>query len=499
MVVGALFCRQIAWLDAAAQGMLTPVFIFSMLFITFCRVDARRIRFSWMHLWLLFFQIVASVGVYYSLAYFDIVVAQGAMICILAPVAMAAVVIGGMLGANLETMAAYSLLCNIAIALYAPLLLHAFGNGECTMAQILQKVSPLLIAPFVAGQFCRFCLRRVSDWVSAHGYLSFYIWLLSLIVIIGRTTCFLLDQTQASLSTEIILALVALITINKSKYLYALTVARLLLCLVSDTFLVSTLPISANLGVNGIGYSNIIVNALLLAVSLMLLAKESIKVFAKAKLDFAWTKEFVKIGGISGVESLVRNVAYMVMISRMVNFVGEQGTYWVANNFIWGWLLLPVLQLGELIKQETAADKENVRKNTLGYFGITAIVSVLWCASIPLWKPFMTNVLQFTDVDKLFELVLVLLGFYVLYAIQNVFDSVFYGLGKTNYMLFESVVTNTIYYGIAFVLYATGVWTPTLIGIALLFGIGNAFDSIVSLGAFAFLLKKEKINILNVE
>ena len=211
MVVGALFCRQIAWLDAAAQGLLTPVFIFSMLFITFCRVDARRIRFSWMHLWLLLFQIVASVGVYYSLAHFDIVVAQGAMICILAPVAMAAVVIGGMLGANLETMAAYSLLCNIAIALYAPLLLHAFGNGECTMAQILQKVSPLLIAPFVAGQFCRFCLRRVSDWVSAHGYLSFYIWLLSLIVIIGRTTCFLLDQTQASISTEIILALVALV------------------------------------------------------------------------------------------------------------------------------------------------------------------------------------------------------------------------------------------------------------------------------------------------
>lgn len=211
MVVGALFCRQIAWLDAVAQGMLTPVFIFSMLFITFCRVDARRIRFSWMHLWLLLFQIVASVGVYYSLAHFDIVVAQGAMICILAPVAMAAVVIGGMLGANLETMAAYSLLCNIAIALYAPLLLHAFGNGECTMAQILQKVSPLLIAPFVTGQFCRFYLRRVSDWVSAHGYLSFYIWLLSLIVIIGRTTCFLLDQTQASLSTEIILALVALV------------------------------------------------------------------------------------------------------------------------------------------------------------------------------------------------------------------------------------------------------------------------------------------------
>ena len=66
-------------------------------------------------------------------------------------------------------------------------------------------------------------------------------------------------------------------------------------------------------------------------------------------------------------------------------------------------------------------------------------------------------------------------------------------------MLFESVVTNTVYYGIAFILYVTGIWVPTLTGIALLFGIGNAFDSVVSLAAYAFLLKKEKINIPQVE
>jgi Na+-driven multidrug efflux pump len=294
-------------------------------------------------------------------------------------------------------------------------------------------------------------------------------------------------------------ALVALVIVNKSKYLYALTGARLVLCLVFDTFLVSTLPVSANLGVNGIGYSNIIVNALLLATSLVLLSKEEINVFGKNKLNFVWTKEFAKIGGISGIESLVRNVAYMVMIARMVNVVGEQGTYWVANNFIWGWLLLPVLQLGELIKQEVATDKENIRRNSLGYFGITGAISALWFASIPIWKPFMTYVLGFTDVDKLFDLVLLLVGFYVLYAFQNVFDSTFYGLGKTNYMLFQSVVTNAIYYGSAFILYFVNVWTPTLTGIALLFGIGNAFDSIVSLVAYAFLLRKEKINILKFE
>ena len=128
MVVGALFCRQIVWVDAALQGMLTPIFIFTMLFFTFCRVDARKIRFSWMHLWLLLFQIVGSVGVYFALSAMDVVLAQGAMICVLAPVAMATVVIGGMLGANVESMVAYSLLCNVAMESNSPRTLHYLNN-----------------------------------------------------------------------------------------------------------------------------------------------------------------------------------------------------------------------------------------------------------------------------------------------------------------------------------------------------------------------------------
>ena len=141
MVVGVLLCREVAWLESLLQGWLTPMFIFLMLFFTYCRVDARQIRLSWMHVWLLLFQMAGSVAIYYALAWWDVEVAQGAMICILTPVAMAAVVIGGMLGANVETMAAYSLLCNFVIALFAPLLLHEFGNGECDMWQILERVA----------------------------------------------------------------------------------------------------------------------------------------------------------------------------------------------------------------------------------------------------------------------------------------------------------------------------------------------------------------------
>lgn len=294
-------------------------------------------------------------------------------------------------------------------------------------------------------------------------------------------------------------ASVGLITLGKEKLVYILTGVKLVLCLFFDTFLVSTLKCSVNLGVNGIGISNIIVNFILFLVSIYLLYKNEINIFNKDKMDFKWMKEFLKLGGISGLESFVRNLAYMVMIARMVNVVGEQGTYWVANNFIWGWMLLPIIQLGELIKQETAVDPKATKNNTLGYFFITFIVVILWCVLIPTYKPFMKYILNFNEVDKLFELVMVLLGFYILYAIQNIFDCTFYGLGKTHYMLFESIVTNTIYYGTAFILWKCGTWEPTLIGIALLFGIGNAFDTIVSLGAYWFLLKKEHINILEID
>ena len=285
---------------------------------------------------------------------------------------------------------------------------------------------------------------------------------------------------------------VALISLGKDKFVYILTGVKLVLCLLSDTFLVSTLPCSANLGVNGIGYSNIIVNALLFVTVLIILEKQGYNILNKEKMYFAWAKDFAKIGGISGLESFVRNIAYMLMVSRMVNMVGEQGTYWVANNFIWGWMLLPITQLGELIKQETAKDEKAVKNNTIGYFTITGIICILWAVLIPTYKPFMQYVLCFDDIDKLFSLVMVLFGFYVLYAIQNVFDSTFYGRGKTNYMLFESVVTNTVYYGTFFVLYLTGVWTPTLLGIALMFGIGNAFDSLVSGVAYWYFLKKRE-------
>ncbi len=294
-------------------------------------------------------------------------------------------------------------------------------------------------------------------------------------------------------------AFVGLIVLGKDKLVYILTGTKLILCVVSDIFLISSLTVSANLGVNGIGVTNNIVNGLLFFVTLIILAKNGINVFSKDKISFTWVKHFLKIGGISGLESFIRNLIYMIMIVRMVNIVDEQGTYWVANNFIWGWMLLPILQLGELIKQETSTNKDAVKNNTLGYFLITLIILVIWSALIPTYKPFIQYVLNFNDVDKLFKIIMTSFGFYALFAIQNVFENTFYGLGKTWYILFESIVTNIIYYGILLILYMTEIWQPSLMNIVLLFGIGNALDAVVSFGAYWYLLKKIYINILNIE
>ena len=129
MVVGALLCRPISALEELSGQMITPTLIFLMLFVTFCRVKPSQMKPSMLHVWLLLVQTVACIGVFLLLRPLDLILAQGAMVCVLAPVAMAAVVIGGMLGANVATMATYSLLCNMAVALLAPVILTGRGRA----------------------------------------------------------------------------------------------------------------------------------------------------------------------------------------------------------------------------------------------------------------------------------------------------------------------------------------------------------------------------------
>jgi BASS family bile acid:Na+ symporter len=115
-----------------------------------------------------------------------------------------------MLGAKVSPMVSYSLICNIVTAIVIPPILHAFGNGTCTFVEIISRVAPTLIAPFVVAQALRYTLPKVAQWFADRSSYSFYLWLFSLVLVMGRTTAFIID-TPADISVEVELALVALV------------------------------------------------------------------------------------------------------------------------------------------------------------------------------------------------------------------------------------------------------------------------------------------------
>ncbi len=290
--------------------------------------------------------------------------------------------------------------------------------------------------------------------------------------------------------------IVVLVSMQKEKAMYIFLFIQITLIILLDTLFISTLNISLNLGVNGIAITNIIVNSFLFLISLFYLNKTMrLKILEKQKLDFSWIKSLIKIGSISGLESFVRNLFFIVMIVRMVNVVGEQDTFWVANKFIWGFLLLPILSLGELIKRDCGENKNNISKNTIGYFFITAVIILLWVLAIPLYKPFMKHILSIPNYEDVYFIVFISIWFYVLFAFNNILDSIFYGRGKTSYMLFQSLTINILFYGSMFILYRMGIYKPTLFSISLMFGTGIALDSILTFFIFAWMIKKENIKL----
>lgn len=316
-------------------------------------------------------------------------------------------------------------------------------------------------------------------------------------VLVDATVTYVRLETIAALFSTLwrFMSLV-LVTMKKDKYLYIVLGVQMLLSVLLDTFLVSNLDVSAKLGVNGIAYTNMIVNASLVIISILLLLHENINLFSKTKWSFSWLKDWFKVGKYSGIESFIRNLAFMVMVVRMTNVVSEQGNYWLANGFIWNWLLLPGLALADLVKKEVGENKDNIRNKTFGYLILTSIFAVFWLLSIPIWKPFLQYVMNLEDYETVFKIVLIETGFYITFLFNScIFDSTFYGLGKTNYMLIQSLCIDGFYYGVMFILYLTGAFVPTLLGIALMFGIGMTLDFIPTMILYIRMLKKENIRI----
>ena len=121
MILGAILYNPITVLNEKLPH-LTQALIFAMLLVPYCRISLRELRIERLHIWLITIQIIGSLAVYGVLLLFDPLIAEGTLICILAPTATAAAVITFMLGGSLTTLATYSLLSNMTVALLSPII-----------------------------------------------------------------------------------------------------------------------------------------------------------------------------------------------------------------------------------------------------------------------------------------------------------------------------------------------------------------------------------------
>lgn len=304
-----------------------------------------------------------------------------------------------------------------------------------------------------------------------------------------ESSAILLSSVYAFLSLVLVLK-------NQKKTLYKLLVVQMILTILCYALLVSQLPISFELGVHGIAFSNIIVNLILAAVAISYLIRlgVSLKFGQSIRNQNIWLKEWVVIGWKSGLESFVRNAAFIVMILQLVNQVQQAGTFWVANQFIWGWLLLPILALGQLVRQDAATNKGLSIERINGYFWLTVGVIVAWAITIPMWDGFISSVMGVKSSGPIIDLVWLLVGFYVVFSFNNVIDSYFYGIGRTDLMLYQSLVVNSVFYGGAFVCYQAGIFVPTLQTIGLMFGLGITLDAMITWALYLMLRRQQSLS-----
>lgn len=227
-VAGFTVFRHLTW--------MLPPLIFMMLFFTFCKINPSDLRLRLWHWIVLVVQLCLGVAIYYALSYGlklcsnlscnDIaIISQGLMLCVLMPTASAAAIIAGKLGGSIQNLTSFTLLSNIATAIIVPVffpIVNPDSGIEFWQAvwMILRKISPLLIAPFIAACLLRYIYdqyqkERGSDkrfrLPMKLASMPFYVWVFTLVILMGDLTHSLIHQ-QYSIWTIAILCVGSLIT-----------------------------------------------------------------------------------------------------------------------------------------------------------------------------------------------------------------------------------------------------------------------------------------------
>jgi Na+-driven multidrug efflux pump len=291
-------------------------------------------------------------------------------------------------------------------------------------------------------------------------------------------------------------------SLNKKKVLLIMAFVNIALSIFFDSLFFGGYSFSLDMGVVGVAYSYLIVNAIMFLVAFVLLLR-SIKTGFLEFLKLPVFRNLKLLGSIglgSGIDSAVRNTAYIFMIIRILNLLGPEkiGGYYLAMHLFWGFALVPVLAIAETTKALMPAnshDKSSVKNIVTASLILTGIVVIVWGILASFWSTFAGF---FNDdaeiISYSFKAFQYLIIPYILFAFNTVLDSLFYGLGRTRYMAYQSIITNGTVYVIAFVLYIVNVWQPNFESIMILFGVGLLVDSIFTVYYARRVIKHMKVH-----
>ena len=200
---------------------LVPYLIFTMLFITFCRVRPSELRITPMIWMLLGVQLIGSVALFAALRPLGLALAQAVFICVLCPTATAAPVVTGMLGGSIAKVATYSIVSNLTVAIVSPFLfvwVGGAGSGMSFMEEftlIALKVAPLIVLPLIAAFTLYYVARPLHDAIDRFQGVSFYLWAVSLLLVVGKAVSFMLTEPASAIplmiTISVLLALVCIL------------------------------------------------------------------------------------------------------------------------------------------------------------------------------------------------------------------------------------------------------------------------------------------------
>jgi len=221
-----LVFAYVPFLDGPATAMapffdaILPLFMFLILYVTFCKVDFHKMQPVAWHLWVAVFQVILvallmGIILTYRPQGSELVLMEAQLCCIVAPCAAAAPVVTQKLGGNLEQMTTYTFLSNFITALAIPVCFPLIEkDADMTFLSafllILNKVCMVLVLPMLLAYVTKHYLHRLHRRIVSIKDLSYYLWAFSLTIVTG-TTVKNICHARASVALLLTIALLGLL------------------------------------------------------------------------------------------------------------------------------------------------------------------------------------------------------------------------------------------------------------------------------------------------